>query len=117
MEEGFFWFPFHGGDFLMKTATMRNEEVGCYILLKCHLTRHARLPTKMGELRQLCRGEKTATIKKALLAFEHDSGGYFCKELEAYKQKAAIKAMQKKAAGKAGARARWSRKGQSELEV
>lgn len=101
----------------MKTATMKNEEIGCYILLKCHLTRHARLPSKMGELRQLCRGEKTATIKKALMAFDHDASGYYCKELEEFKQKAAIKSMQKKAAGKAGAKARWGRKNQTELEV
>ena len=107
MEEGFFWYPFHGGDFLMKTATMRNDAIACYILLMAHLTRHNRLPKKISDLQLLCRGEKISVIKRSLLAFEKDAGGYYSKEIEEFKRKAILKAAQKKAAGIKGANARW----------
>jgi uncharacterized protein YdaU (DUF1376 family) len=117
MDDRFFWFPLHSGDFLSKTATLSAQEVGCYILMLVHLTRYERLPQKMNELRRICRGEKPTIIKSALRCMESDSVGFYSKELAAYKKKAANNSLKKSLAGQKGARARWAGKGQQDMEL
>jgi len=117
LEEKFFWFPLHSGDFLSKTATLSAQEVGCYILMLVHLTRHERLPKKAAELRRICRGEKPTVVKGALRLMEMDDDGYYSMEVEEFKAKAATNSVKKSLAGKKGAAARWRKTQQQELEI
>lgn len=117
MEDKFFWFPLHSGDFLSKTATLSAGEVGCFILMLVHLTRHKYLPNKICELRRICRGEKAATIKAARRILEQDNLGYYSKEIEAFKGRAAENAHKKSLAGKKGAAARWGNNKQNNMGV
>lgn len=119
MEDKFFWFPLHAGDFLSRTALFNAEEAGIYVLLLVHLTRHERLSGKAEELAMICKGASLRSIKKVLKSglFEKDKLGWFCYEMENHKVNSIMISQQKSAAGKAGARARWHAKNQNEMEL
>lgn len=115
MDDSFFWFPLHSGDFLSKTAHLSATETGCYVLLMVHLCRHERLPGTMAELRRICRGEARQRVEAALRLLEVDGEGYYSKLLREQKGKVAANAAIKSAAGKAGANARWSKQKRMDL--
>lgn len=116
MDDKFFWFPLHSGDFLSKTSTLSCSEVGVYVQFLVHLTRFDRLPNKPLELKRIAKGEGVRTIKAALNLLAVDSKGYYSKEIEKHKKQSQANALKKSEAGREGARARWDGKNQIRMK-
>lgn len=107
MDNRFFWFPLHSGDFLSKTASLSAQEIGCFILLLVHLTRHKRLPGTFKELRRICKGANEKAVKAAVALLDSDEEGFYCEDLETFRKKSVSISIQKSIAGKKGALKRW----------
>lgn len=108
MKENFYWFPHEGEKFLTDTIAMDAEAVGCLMIMRSALCKRPYIPDKMKELKMICRGASTTSIKSALGMLEKCQDGWYCPLVVSKKERAFSIAEKRSQAGKAGAMKRWS---------
>ncbi|MBW1778889.1 MAG: YdaU family protein [Deltaproteobacteria bacterium] len=106
------YFNFYPADFLSdeNVVVMNNREIGCYIKLLCFHWREGSIPSDSNRLARLC-GESSEEFSEIWInlapCFKERKGRLYNKRLSAEASRLENHIEKRKAAGRAGAQARW----------
>lgn len=107
VKENYYWFKVEGANFLATKGALDAESLGCLVCLMCVLCTLPHLPKSLSQLKVICRGAKSSSIKQALSFLQETDKGYISPEIQLDKEKVADVSQKRREAGKNGASIRW----------